>query len=34
MATAAPARAIVVTGDPDDFVRLDPHFPRVTVLSA
>lgn len=34
MATAALAGAIVVTGDPDDFVRLSPHFPRVTVLSA
>lgn len=34
MATAALTGAIVVTGDPDDFVRLSPHFPKVTVLSA
>jgi predicted nucleic acid-binding protein len=34
MATAALTGAIVVTGDPEDFVRLAPHFPKVTVLSA
>jgi predicted nucleic acid-binding protein len=34
MATAALADAIVVTGDPDDFERLAPHFPKVVVLSA
>jgi predicted nucleic acid-binding protein len=34
MATAALADAIVVTGDPDDFARLAPHFPGVVVLPA
>jgi predicted nucleic acid-binding protein len=34
MATAALAGAIVVTGDPNDFERLAPHFPGVAVLSA
>ena len=34
MATAALAQAIVVTGDPNDFERLAPHFPGVAVLSA
>jgi predicted nucleic acid-binding protein len=34
MATAALAEAMVVTGDPNDFERLAPHFPGVTVLSA
>jgi hypothetical protein len=34
MATAALADAIIVTGDPNDFERLSPHFPGVTVLSA
>jgi predicted nucleic acid-binding protein len=34
MATAALAEAIVVTGDPNDFERLAPHFPGVAVLSA
>lgn len=34
MATAALADAIVVTGDPEDFARLAPHFPKVAVLSA
>jgi|SRR5882724_2943633 len=33
MATAALADAIVVTGDPDDFQKLAPHFPGVAVLS-
>lgn len=33
MATAALADAIIVTGDPADFERLSPYFPRVTVLS-
>jgi predicted nucleic acid-binding protein len=33
MATAALVDAIVVTGDPDDFERLSPQFPGVTVLS-
>ena len=34
MATAALLGAIVVTADQDDFARLAPHFPGVTVLSA
>ena len=34
MATAALSDAIVVTGDPRDFEKLAPHFPRVVVLSA
>lgn len=34
IATAALLDAVVVTGDPDDFDRLAPHFPGVTVLSA
>lgn len=34
MATAALTNAIVITGDPDDFDRLAPYFPKVTVLSA
>lgn len=34
MATAALLDAVVVTGDPDDFDRLAPHFPGVTVLCA
>jgi predicted nucleic acid-binding protein len=34
MATAALLNAIVVTGDPNDFERLSPHFPGVVVLSA
>jgi predicted nucleic acid-binding protein len=34
MATAALTDAIVVTGDPGDFERLAPHFPKVVVLSA
>jgi predicted nucleic acid-binding protein len=33
MATAALLDAVVVTGDPEDFDRLSPHFPGVTVLS-
>lgn len=33
MATAALAEAIIVTGDPNDFERLSPYFPKVTVLS-
>jgi predicted nucleic acid-binding protein len=33
MATAALLDAIVVTGDPDDFERLSPHFPGVSVVS-
>jgi len=33
MATAALSDAIVVTGDPDDFNRLSPHFAGVAVLS-
>jgi predicted nucleic acid-binding protein len=34
IATAALSDAIVVTGDPADFARLAPHFPKVAVLSA
>lgn len=34
MATAALADAVVVTGDPADFERLAPLFPKVVVLSA
>jgi predicted nucleic acid-binding protein len=34
MATAALMGAVVVTGDPHDFVRLSRHFPGVAVLSA
>ena len=34
MATAALLDAIVVTGDPNDFARLAPHFSGVAVLSA
>jgi predicted nucleic acid-binding protein len=33
MATAALLDAVVITGDPDDFERLAPHFPGVIVLS-
>lgn len=34
MATAALLDAVVVTGDPDDFTKLAPHFARVPILSA
>lgn len=34
MATAVLADAMVVTGDPQDFERLAPYFPKVAVLSA
>jgi predicted nucleic acid-binding protein len=34
IATAALSDAIVVTGDPADFARLAPHFPKVAVLAA
>ena len=34
IATAALSDAIVVTGDPADFARLVPHFPKVAVLAA